>query len=138
MLQNQAPDFGEPLAQKYMSESIVQKKLAKLILQDLGEIIRVNFDGAPGSFLTISVVRVTADLSLAKVYVSVLPDSQLIETTKALNLDAWRLRKELAAKIRNKVRKIPELMFYPDDSFIQAERIDELLNEIKPQDSSDQ
>lgn len=113
-----------------MSESIVQKKLAKLILQQLGEIIRLTFDGGKGVMITVSLVRVTADLSLAKVYVSVLPDKRLDEISEALNEDAWRLRKELAKRIRNKVRKIPDLRFYSDDSFIHAERIDSLLNQI--------
>lgn len=123
-----------------MSESIVQKKLAKLILQQLGEIIRLTFEGGAGAMITLSQVRVTADLSLAKVYVSVLPDRRLEEMAEALNADAWRLRKELAGRIRNKVRKIPDLRFYPDDSFIHAEKIDSLLNQISsdsPQSDSD-
>ncbi|MEM7374475.1 MAG: 30S ribosome-binding factor RbfA [Bacteroidota bacterium] len=122
--------YREEFLQIYMSESIVQKKLAKLILQQLGEIIRLTFDGGKGVMITVSLVRVTADLSLAKVYVSVLPDKRLDEISEALNEDAWRLRKELAKRIRNKVRKIPDLRFYSDDSFIHAERIDSLLNQI--------
>lgn len=113
-----------------MSESIVQRKLAKLIQQEMGDILR-QYPGLPsGSMVSISVVRVTADLGLAKIYITVLPDSQLEPAVNHLNDQSWDLRHKLSAKIRNKARKMPEVRFYADDSFREAERIDALLEDI--------
>ncbi len=110
-----------------MSESVVQKKLAKLILQEVSHLLAFEVKIAPGSMITLSVVRVTGDLSIAKIYVTVLPDKDREEIVEALNERDWEIRKALAARIRNKVRKIPELRFYYDDSFDEARKIDELL-----------
>ncbi len=114
-----------------MGESIVQKKVAKLVQQELGEYFSHEKNYLPGALLTISVVRVPADLSLAKVYVSVLPDTRLEEAATTLNEKAWEIRHALAQRIRNKVRKIPELRFFADDSFKEAERINQMLEEME-------
>jgi ribosome-binding factor A len=113
-----------------MGESIVQKKLGKLIQQELSEILGFKSGFLPQGLLTVSQVRVTADLGLAKVYVSFLPDSQLEAAAHALNEHSWEIRKQLAARIRNKVRKIPELNFYADDSYREADRINRMLDEV--------
>jgi ribosome-binding factor A len=114
-----------------MSETIVQKKLAKLIQQELADILRREFSLISGVLITVRLVRVTGDLSLAKVYLSVLPDEQLNAVVDGYNEHAWHIRKALAGKIRNKVRKIPDLRFYGDDSYQVAERIDQLLHDVQ-------
>ena len=81
--------------------------------------------------ITISVVRVTGDLGIAKIYITTLPDSKLEETVDRLNEGSWQIRKQLAARIRNKVRKMPELRFFVDDTFEEAARIEKLLDEVK-------
>ncbi|MEL6652549.1 MAG: 30S ribosome-binding factor RbfA [Bacteroidota bacterium] len=113
-----------------MSESIVQKKTAALIQQELSEILSRQLSYVPGILLTVTVVRVVPDLSLAKVYVSTLPDSKLEETVKALRDNSWEVRFALGQRIRNKVRKIPELNFYADDSYAEAERINQLMDRL--------
>lgn len=117
-----------------MSETIVQKKLNKLINQELGGLIVLNSPYISGGLLTISVVRITKDLSLAKVYISVLPESKMEDTITSLNENAWEIRFELGKRIRNKVRKIPELRFYADDSYKEAEKINKLLDQIKQEE----
>ena len=112
-----------------MGESIVQKKLGKLIQLELSEILGFKSGFLPQGLLTVSQVRVTADLGLAKVYISFLPDTQLEAAATLLNGHSWEIRKQLAGRIRNKVRKIPELNFYADDSFREADRINQLLDE---------
>lgn len=113
-----------------MSETIVQKKLAKLIQQELAGLISREHAYTPGALLTVSKVQVTADLSLAKAYISVLPDGKLETAVSALNDQNWAVRHSLAGRIRNKVRKIPELRFYADDSFIEADRINRLIDQL--------
>ncbi len=114
-----------------MGESIVQKKVAKLIQQELGDLFSHEINYVPGTFPTVTVVRVPPDLGLAKIYVSVLPDSKLQEVAEALNEKNWEVRHLLAKRIRNKVRKIPELRFYADDSLKEAERINRLLDDLE-------
>lgn len=113
-----------------MSESIVQKRTAKLIQQELADLFSHEFNFLPGAFLTISQVRIPPDLGLAKVYVSVLPDGRLEEAATTLNENAWEIRLALSKRIRNKLRKMPEVRFYADDSYKEAERINRLLDEM--------
>jgi len=113
-----------------MSESIVQKRTAKLIQQELADLFSHEFHFLPGVFLTISQVRIPPDLGLAKVYVSVLPDQRLEEAATTLNENAWEIRLALSKRIRNKLRKMPEVRFYADDSFKEAEQINRLLDEM--------
>ncbi|MEL6625292.1 MAG: 30S ribosome-binding factor RbfA [Bacteroidota bacterium] len=117
-----------------MSESKVQKKLSKLIQFELSTLLQRDFVYTPGAMLTVNVVRVTPDLGFAKVYVSVFPDAKLHEAVEKLNAHGWEIRKGLAGRIRNKVRTIPELQFFMDDSFAEADRIGKLLNKLKEED----
>ncbi len=116
-----------------MSESIVQKKLARLIQEEMAAIL-MQGKYVSGGMLTVSQVRVTGDLSLAKIYVSIFPDSLLESAVESLNGNHWELRKLLSARIRNKMRKMPELRFYADDSFREADRIEQLFKDLKDED----
>ena len=111
-----------------MGDSVVQGKLAKLLRMEISELLSQRFNYVKGTLVTVSVVRVTGDLSIAKIYVTVLPDSKHEEVVEKLTENVWEVRKALAARIRNKVRIIPELRFYLDDSFEEAKRIEDLLN----------
>ncbi len=113
-----------------MAESIVQKKLNRLIQEELSQYLTASQRGTLEHMLTVSQVRVTGDLSLAKVYVSVFPDAKLQEIVEQLNDRNWEIRHHLASRIRNKVRKIPELRFYSDDSFSEADRINALIDQL--------
>lgn len=120
-----------------MSETIVQKKTAKLIQQELSDLLSLKLVYVSGVMLTVSVVRVVPDLSLAKIYVSAFPDNRIVEVVETLNNRTWEIRKELAQRIRNKVRQVPELRFYEDDSFKEADRINRMLDELAPPSDSD-
>ncbi|MCI4670195.1 MAG: 30S ribosome-binding factor RbfA [Bacteroidia bacterium] len=119
-----------------MAETKVQKKVSKLIQQELSEILQLKQVYMNGVMVTVSQVKVPADFSLSKVYVSVLPDSKLEELVGILNENSWEIRKSLAARIKNKIRKIPELQFYEDDSFKEADRISRLLDTLVEEDES--
>ncbi|MEO0897040.1 MAG: 30S ribosome-binding factor RbfA [Bacteroidota bacterium] len=122
-----------------MPETKVQKKLNKLIQQELSDLLRMEHAYTPGVMLTVSGVRITADFSLAKVFITVFPDQKLEEAVKELNKNSWEVRRSLAARIRNKIRKIPELDFQEDDSFKEADRISRLLDTLDiPEESEDE
>lgn len=111
-------------------ESTRQQKVARLIQKELAEFMRTssrNFGS--GVMISVTVVRVTPDLGLAKVYLSVFPSDKGDEIVKQIQDRAQTLRYDLGKIVRNQLRVIPELHFYIDDSLDYADRIDELLSE---------
>ncbi len=113
-----------------MSETVVQKKISRLVQKELSEIIRLGSSYSMGTMVTISIVRITADLGLAKVYVSVFPEDKLLPVVDHLNANVWEIRKSLAQRIRNKLRKMPEVAFYADDTLQEVERMEKILKDL--------
>lgn len=84
---------------------------------------------APGKMISVTTVRISPDLSLAKVWVSIYPSAGSPETLSALHNNTSRLRYELGQKIRNQLRIVPELAFFIDDSNDYIDNISKLLQE---------
>ena len=105
-----------------------QLKVARELQKDLAEIIRSKgmaaFDGA---MVTVSEVRISPDLSVAKVYVSIFPSAKAEEVMKVLQENVKAYRGELGRIVAKQLRIVPELVFYLDTSLDYAEHIDELL-----------
>ncbi len=105
-----------------------QLKVARELQRDLAEIIRAKgmamFGGA---MITVSEVRVSPDLSIAKVYVSIFPSAKQVEALKVLEDNKKAIRGELGHKVANQLRIVPEMDFYLDTTLDYAEHIDELL-----------
>ena len=76
-----------------------------------------------------SIVRISPDLSIAKVYLSIFPSEKAQATIDSINASAREIRYELAQKVRFQLRKIPELRFYLDDSLDYIDKIDNLLHQ---------
>lgn len=108
-------------------ESYVQKKVARLVQEEISTILSGPLNYFKGALLTVSGVYMTGDLSIARVHISILPDRRLPEAVDTLNENNWEVRKALSARIKNKLRKMPELRFYGDDSWKTVERLDEIL-----------
>jgi ribosome-binding factor A len=106
-----------------------QDKVARLVQKDLGDIfIREEQSLFNGFRLTATVVRVTADLSRARVYVSYFhPGADPEDVLAMVRSRKSAIRGELGNRVRNQLRKVPELEFYYDDSADYAEKIDRLL-----------
>lgn len=113
-----------------MTETVVQKKTAELIRRELSEILQREIQVAQGALLTISGVRVTADLGLAKIYITLFPDTRLEQTVEHLNTQQWEVRNALARRIRNKLRKMPEVRFYADDSLQEVAYMEEIFKQL--------
>ena len=115
---------------KIMMESTRQKKVARLVQKELSEII-LHHTGelAPGRLISVTTVRVSPDLSLAKIWVSIFPSEKSAEALSNLKSHVTRLRFELGQKIRNQLRIIPELAFFIDDSNDYIDNISNLLKE---------
>ena len=105
-----------------------QLKVAREIQKDLAEIIRAKGMSAfGGAMITVSEVRVSPDLSLAKVFVSVFPSEKQGNVMQLLSENVRSLRGELGRVIGKQLRIVPELVFLLDTSLDYAMHIDELL-----------
>ncbi|MCQ2180443.1 MAG: 30S ribosome-binding factor RbfA [Bacteroidales bacterium] len=105
-----------------------QLKVAREIQRDLAEIIRGRGMAVfGGAMLTVSEVRVSPDLSVAKVYVSVFPSEKQTEVMNTLKVEGKSLRGELGRMVAKQLRIVPDLDFYLDTTLDYAEHIDELL-----------
>ena len=105
-----------------------QLKVARELQRDLAEIIRSKgmaaFDGA---MVTVSEVRISPDLSIAKVYVSIFPSGKQESVMALLEENKKAIRGELGRQVASQLRIVPEIDFYLDTSLDYAEHIDELL-----------
>jgi ribosome-binding factor A len=109
-------------------ESTRQKKVSKLIQKELADIfLRKNNELAPGKLITITIVRVSPDLSFAKVFLSIFPSANMSEVVDIIKEHTTKIRFELGQKIRTQLRIVPEIAFYVDDSLDYIDNIDKLL-----------
>lgn len=109
-------------------ESTRQAKIARLLQKELSEIFRQQTAKTHGVIVSVSAVRVSPDLSSARVYLSVFPSEKSQDLMESISKSAKTIRYELAQKVRFQLRKTPELSFYLDDSLDYIENIDNLLN----------
>lgn len=108
-------------------ESTRLQKIQRLIQKDLSEIFREDTAKMNGVLVSVSNVRVSPDLSIARVHLSVFPSERGQEIIDGVNKNVKTIRYALAQRVRNQLRKTPELVFYIDDSLDYIEHIDELL-----------
>ena len=108
-------------------ETTRQQKIARLIQKELSEIFRLETAKIGNVIVSVSTVRVSPDLSIAKAYLSVFPSNKGEEIVANINKNSKSIRYDLAQKVRFQLRKTPELAFYLDDSLDYNEHIDNLL-----------
>ncbi len=107
-----------------------QHKVSRLLQKELGDYFQKNgskFTG--GKMITVTVVRISPDLGVTKVYLSIFPGEGLEEALQAITDRAGLIRREMGKRLRNQLRHIPEFVFYLDDSLDYIDRIDNLLND---------
>jgi ribosome-binding factor A len=109
-------------------ETTRQSKIARLIQKDLSNIFQSQTRQMRGVLVSVSVVRVSPDLSIAKVYLSVFPSSRAQEIINNVNENMKQIRYALGNLERHQLRIIPELKFFIDDSLDYIDNIDRLLN----------
>ena len=108
-------------------ESTRQAKIARLLQKELSEIFRQQTAKTHGTLVTVTAVRVSPDLSVARAYLSVFPSDKGAAMLESINASARSVRYELAQRVRFQLRKTPELTFMLDDSLDYIENIDHLL-----------
>lgn len=108
-------------------ETTRQNKISRLIQKELSEIFLLQTKSMAGVLVSVSAVRISPDMSIARVYLSVFPSGKSQEIVKNINDNMKSIRFELGTRVRHQLRIIPELKFFVDDSLDYVERIDELL-----------
>jgi ribosome-binding factor A len=112
-----------------LEESHRQKKIGGILQQDLVEVLQgaATKGGLRGVIISVSKVNVTADLSIAKVYLSIFPNKEAAELLKGIRSNTPLIRHELAQRTKHQLRRMPNLEFFIDDSLEYIERIDKSL-----------
>ena len=108
-------------------ETTRQNKIARLLQKELGNIFLLQTKSMHGVLVSVSAVRISPDMSIARVYLSIFPSEKGEELIKNIKANMKSIRKELGTRVRFQLRIIPELKFFLDDSLDYLERIDELL-----------
>ena len=113
-----------------MNETNRQKKIAGVLQNDLAVVLQkmLRESGQLGIIISVSKVTVTTDLSLSKVFTSVFPPEKSDLIVKELNELKPKIKHQIAQKIKHQLRKMPDLIFYNDDSL---EYINNLENAVK-------
>ena len=110
-------------------ETTRQNKIARLIQKDLSTIFQEQTRKTHGILVSVSVVRISPDLSFAKAYLSIFPSERGVELLKNINEQASAIRYKLGTLERHQLRIIPELRFFLDDSLDYIDNIDRLLKQ---------
>lgn len=108
-------------------ETTRQNKIARLLQKELSDIFLLQTKAMSGVLVSVSVVRISSDMSVARVYLSVFPSERSEELVQNINNNAKSIRFELGTRVRHQLRIIPELKFFVDDSLDYIEKIDSLL-----------
>ena len=108
-------------------ESTRQAKIARLIQKELSELFRKQTAAMGGVLVSVSAVRISPDLSVARGYLSIFPSKYAEEMLANINRNAKTIRYELAKILRYQLRKLPELTFFIDDSLDYIDHIDDIL-----------
>ena len=110
-------------------ESTRQQKIARLLQKELSEIFRQETAKVGNVIVSVSAVRVSPDLSIARAYLSIFPSDKAQVLLESINKSAKTIRYDLAQKVRYQLRKTPELFSHIDDSLDYIEHIDNLLQQ---------
>ena len=121
-------------------ESNRQKKIGGILQEDLVDVLQgaATKGGLKGIIISVSKVNVTADLSIAKVYLSIFPNKEADELLKGIRSNTPLIRHELAQRTKHQLRRMPHLEFFIDDSLEYIDQIEKSLkgdkNPIKDPD----
>lgn len=114
---------------KYFMESTRQHKIARLIQKDMSDILLRYARTLRSTLISVSEVRVSPDLSIAHIYLSIFPQDKAADTMETIKKNTPQLRGQLGTLERHQLRIIPELIFHLDITIDNMARIDELLKQ---------
>ena len=119
-----------------MEENKRQKQVGKLLLEELSDIFqREGFNMVDGGMVSISRVSITPDLLEARVYLSFFQVKDPVALLKRIKDHGWEFRKLLGQRVRNQLRRVPEILFFLDDTLDHVFHMDELFRKISQERS---
>lgn len=120
-----------------MEESKRQKQVGKQILEELSDIFqREGVNIIEGGMVSISKVAVTPDLLEARVYLSLFQIKDPAALMQQIKDRTWEFRKMLGARLKNQLRRVPELQFFNDDTLDYVFKMEEIFKKIKEEDEA--
>lgn len=120
-----------------MEEGKRQKQVAGLLQEELNTIFqKMGLSFIQGAMVSIASVKITPDLLEARIYLSVYNAKDNKAVFDKIEDRAWEVKKELAARVKNQLRRIPELRFFPDDTLDHVFKMEELFRQIKEQETN--
>lgn len=119
-----------------MKEGKRQKQISGLIQEEINAIFqRLGLSFINGGMVSVSSVKITPDLLEARIYLSIYNVQDKKEVLKKVEDRHWEVKKELAARVKHQLRRIPELKFFLDDTLDQVFKMEELFEKIKKEES---
>ena len=116
-----------------MEEGKRQRQVAGVIQEELNDIFRrQGLHMMDGGMVSISSVKITPDLLEARIYLSFFKVADKSGALKKIETHAWEIKKELAQRIKHQLRRIPVLIYFPDDTLDQVFKMEELFKKINP------
>ncbi len=108
-----------------------QKKIAKTIMIAVAEVFQKDFamEFYP-NLVSVGNVKITPDLQLARIYISCLPEDKISYVMKFIELEFSKVKYLIHSKLKNKLRKMPDLEFYIDDTLLEQQKVDNLLSKV--------
>ncbi|MBL7762467.1 MAG: 30S ribosome-binding factor RbfA [Chitinophagaceae bacterium] len=114
-----------------MEEGKRQKQVGGLIQQEMDDIFRrLNMNMIEGGMVSISSVKITPDLLEARIYLSFFQVADVKAALKKIEDRAWEIKKELASRVRQQLRRIPEIKYFADDTLDHVFKMEELFKKI--------
>ena len=112
-----------------MEESQRQRKIASVLQRDLAEVLQnaATQGGMRGVLISVTKVKVTVDLSVSKVYLSVFPNNKGAEILTGIKSNSSLIKHELAQRTKHQLRRMPQLEFFIDDSLEYIDKIEQSL-----------
>ncbi len=110
-------------------EATRQHKIARLLQKDLGDIFLGYTRKMQGTLISVSEVRVSPDLSIAHIYLSIFPSDKQQAVMAIIEEEKSAIRGEMGHRERHQLRIIPELHFHVDETLDKMEVIDSLLKQ---------
>ena len=114
-----------------MQESKRQKQIAGLLNEELNDIFRrMGMSMMEGGMVSIAGVKITPDLLEARIYLSLYQVKDPKAVLKKFEERSWEIKKELASRVKQQLRRIPELKFFVDDTLENVFKMEELFKQI--------
>jgi ribosome-binding factor A len=114
-----------------MEESKRQKQVGALLLEELSDIFRrLGLSMIEGGLVSLTAVKLTPDLLEARVYLSLFQVKDAAAAMKIIEDRSWEIKRELAARVKHQLRRIPVIQYIHDDTLEHADKMEALFRKI--------